>query len=386
MLLDYTQAACAIRYQVDGLWEELPPLDRESGDAMLVAIKQLCLLNPADRRSAQQGGIDLKVGKEKYRMTVQSKGTPQGERVLVKLEPEKSPFERLADLGMRDKMIADFKEKLDAEENLILISAPKGEGLTTTWTISVNAADRFVRDFQSFEDKDHAEPEIINVNQNFFGGDTGKTAIEVMHGALLREPDVIMFPELPNPDVLESALGAVEKLQKQIYTRMVAPTAMQALVQLVAKYREQAADIAKFTGAVLGQRLIRRLCENCKEGFEPSPQLLRKLGIPQGRVAMLYQPFVLPPIEQQVDENGKPAPITPCHVCDGRGYQGRTAVFELLVPGPQLREALLKTQDIGKLSQIAKSEGHRGIQQEAVLTFARGLTSMQELKKMFAKK
>lgn len=386
LLLDYSQAACAIRYQVDGLWEELPPLDREAGDAMLVAIKQLCRLNPADRRSGQQGGIDLKVAKEKYRLSVQSKGTPQGERVLIKLEQVKSPFERLADLGMRDKMVTSFKQQLDTEGNLVLISAPKGEGLTTTWSVAVQAADRFIRDFQSFEDQALAEPEIINVNQNFFAGDTGKTAVEVMHGALLKEPDVIMFPELPDVEVLEMALGAVEKLQKQIYTRMVSPNALQAWVQLIAKYREQAADLAKFTAAVLGQRLVRRLCENCKEGFEPPPALLQKLGIPAGRVGLLYQPFILPPIEQQVDEHGKPAPITPCHVCNGRGYHGRIAIFELLLPGPKLREAMLKTQDLGKLNQIAKSEGHRGIQQEAVLTFARGLTSMDELKKLFAKK
>ena len=101
---------------------------------------------------------------------------------------------------------------------------------------------------------------------------------------------------------------------------------------------------------------------------------------------MLYQPFVPPPIEQQVDENGRPAPIVPCSTCNGRGYVGRIAIFELLRPGDQLRAALMKTQDLAKLNQIAKSEGHRGIQSEAVLTVARGLTSLEELKRAFASK
>ena len=101
---------------------------------------------------------------------------------------------------------------------------------------------------------------------------------------------------------------------------------------------------------------------------------------------MLYRPFVPPPIEQQVDENGRPAPIEPCQACNGRGYLGRIAIYELLIPGEKLKAALLKTQDINKLTQIAKSEGHRSMQAESVLTVARGLTSLDELKKAFAKR
>ena len=162
-------------------------------------------------------------------------------------------------------------------------------------------------------------------------------------------------------------------------------SALQAAVQLIGRYRESSKSIAQTLGAVLSQKLVRRLCDNCKLGFEPPPQLLKQLGIPPGRVAMLYQPFIPPPIEQQVDENGRPAPIPPCHVCGGRGYYGRIAIFELLTPGDQLRKALLKTQDLGQLAQIAKSEGHRGLQAEAVLTVARGFTSLDELKRVFAK-
>ena len=144
--------------------------------------------------------------------------------------------------------------------------------------------------------------------------------------------------------------------------------------------------IAEKIACVIGQRLVRRLCDNCKVGFQPPPQLLQQLGIPPGRVAMLYQPFIPPPIEQQVDENGRPAPITPCHSCQGRGYLGRIGIFELLTPGPQLRDELTKTQDFGRLAAIAKSEGFHNVQTEAVLTVARGLTSLDELKRAFARK
>jgi type II secretory ATPase GspE/PulE/Tfp pilus assembly ATPase PilB-like protein len=386
VLMDFSQSACALRYQVDGSWEQLPPLDRESGDAMLYAFKQLCLMNPADRRSAQTGKCGLKVVKEKFNLALQSQGVPTGERVLARIETEKIPFSRMADLGMRDKMVESLKEKLDSDGNIVLITAPKGEGLTTTWVTAVNAADRLVRDYQSLEAEENPEPEIINIGQHYFGGDTGLTQAELLRKLILKEPDVFMFPEFPQPDAFGTGLEQIDKRQIQLYMRMVADSAMEALVRLISQYREQAPAICQFVGSVLSQKLVRRLCDNCKVGFEPTPQLLKQLAIPAGRVAMLYQPFVPPPIEQQVDENGRPAPITPCHVCEGRGYFGRIAIFELLTPGDQLRAALRKTQDLSQLNQIAKSEGHRGIQAEAVLTVARGLTSLDELKRVFAKK
>ncbi|MCG8648433.1 MAG: Flp pilus assembly complex ATPase component TadA [Pirellulales bacterium] len=386
MLMDYSQNACAIRYQIDGNWEQLPPIDRETGDAMLYALKQLCLMNPADRRSAQTGKCDLKLAKDKFELVIQSQGVATGERVLAKFESMKLPFDRMSDLGMRDKMLESFKEKLDSHGNIVLISAPKGEGLTTTWTVAVNAADRLVRDFQSFEDQTRPEPEIINVNPCFYGGDTGLTQLDMLNKMILKEPDVFMFPDLPEAETLQVALEQVEVAERQIYVRMVADSPLEALSRFISQYPQSAGKIAERIGAVLCQKLVRRLCDNCKIAYEPTPQLLKQLGIPPGRVAVLYQPFIPPPIEQQVDENGRPAPITPCHICASRGFFGRIGIFDLLLPGDQLRAALTQTTDLAQLTQIAKSEGYRGIQAEAVLTVARGLTSLDELKKVFARR
>ncbi len=386
VLMDFSQNGCAMRYQIDGSWEQLPPMDRETGDAMLYALKQLCLLNPADRRSAQSGGLGLKVVKDKFKLEIQSQGVPTGERVLAKIEREKVAFERLGDLGMRDKMIEQYRADLNSEGTVVLVSTPKGEGLSTTWNVTLNAADRYVRDFQMLEDQNKAEPEIINVNPNFYNGDTGLTQAQMVRKIILKEPDVIIFAELPDADAIEMAIEQVEKHNKQVILRSIAPGAMEALVQLISQNRGCASTIIKRIVAITSQRLARRLCDTCKVGFEPPPQLLQQLGIPAGRVAMLYQPFIPPPIEEQVDENGKPAPIEPCRTCGGRGYYGRVAIFEMLRPGDKLRAALAKTNDLAQLHAIAKAEGHKGLQSEAVLTVARGLTSLDELKRIFAKK
>ncbi len=384
ILLDFSQAACAVRYQIDGQWEQLPPLPRDQGDAMLIVLKQLCQLNPADRRSAQTGKTEVKVQRDKYLLTMQSQGIPTGERVLVKIEPEKIPFSTLADLGMRDSMVEQFRAALNSEGTTVVISCAKATGLSTTWNVSINAADRLVRDFQCVEPEHEKEPDIINITPVFYGGSTGLAPSEVVRKIILKEPDVFLFPTIPDDASFLMALEQTSKAEKQVIARYASASAVEAAAKIAAQFPESRKLFASTLRAIINQRIVRRLCEKCKVSFQPPPALLQKLGIPAGRVTMLYQPFVPPPIEQQVDANGKPAPIAPCPTCQARGYFGRVAIFEMFTPGPKFRDALLKTQDVGQLTKIAKEEGHRSLQAEAVLTVARGLTSLDELKRAFA--
>ncbi|XZE52607.1 ATPase, T2SS/T4P/T4SS family [Planctomycetaceae bacterium SH139] len=386
ILFDFTQQGVAIRYQVDGLWEQMPPLPRDAGDAMLVSLKMLASLNPQDRRSAQAGKLKLKTGRDKWNVAFQSQGVATGERVLLRLEQEKLPFENLAALGMRDKMIESFREMLNDSGGFIAVSAPKGLGLSTTWQITIDAADKFVRDFQSLEPLHDPEPETINVNPNFYDETEGPNAAELLRRMLLKEPDVFLLPQIPDDETLEKICVQASKNDKHAYTRLVANDAVEAALRLVTQYPQAAKELVPILMGVTNQRLVRRLCEQCKQGFPPPPALLQRLGIPPGRVSLLFQPYVPPPIEQQVDEKGRPAPIPPCPQCQGRGYFGRIAIFELLRPSDKFRDALLKTRDLNKLRAIAKEEGHQNLQAEAVLTVARGLTSIDEVKRIFAAK
>jgi type II secretory ATPase GspE/PulE/Tfp pilus assembly ATPase PilB-like protein len=382
ILMDFTQQATTIRYQIDGMWEQLPPMDRATGDATLQVLKQLNGLNPADRRSKQAAAMELKSGKEKLRCEFQSQGVPTGERVLVHFVPLKIPFGSLFDLGMRDKMVDALKQSLNAGGGLVLFSAPKGQGLSTTWNLGLQSADKFVRDFQSVEDKNLQEPEIINVTQNFFEG--AENAADAARQLTLREPDVFVMPDLINDEVFQVLYPHVKTRDCHIITRIVADDTIDAVLKLLATYKKSAKQILEILTCVTSQKLGRRLCEKCKQGFQPPPQLLQKLGIPAGRISLLYRQFVPPPIEQQVDEKGNPAPIPPCPNCGGRGFFGRVAVFETLLFTPEIREAFSKTNDTTKLRQVIREAGQRGVQEEAVLTVARGLTSLEEVKRIFA--
>ena len=132
---------------------------------------------------------------------------------------------------------------------------------------------------------------------------------------------------------------------------------------------------------MLAARLVRKLCENCRQPYQPTPQLLQKLGIPPGRVGVLYREFQPPPPEQRVDEKGRPIEIEICKKCGGVGYLGRTAVFELLVVNDALREAIRRQPTPDNLRRVARADGHRGLQEEGIALVAQGTTSLQELQR-----
>lgn len=383
IMLDYAQQGVAVRFRVNGLWEAMPAMDRPNGDGMLVVLKRLCLLNPADRRSRQTGKLPFSLNGD-WILDFMSAGTPTGERVLMRIDPKKPILKTLTDLGMRDKMQEQVKGMLNANEGLAIVSGPPGHGLPTTWRVALEAADRFVRDFHAFEDKNIADPEMINITQHLFDGQAGESPMTLLPSLLLKQPDVLVFPDFVNEETVQTVCEEVTEEKRHAIVRVVAPTAVEALVKLAVTYKNQAKVLMKIAHGVCNQRLLRRLCDKCKQGFPPPPQLLQKLGIPPGRVTVLYQPFVPPPPEQRVDAKGNPIEIEICRQCEGRGYFGRIGVFEYLTVSDPIRQAVLTNPTPAHVEAVAKQQGHRGLQEEAILTVALGLTSLQELQRVFA--
>lgn len=383
ILMDYSQQGVAVRCRVDGLWESMPPMDRVIGDAVLVIFKRLCLLNPTDRRSRQTGQLPIAFNGD-WIINFLSQGTPTGERVLLRIEPKKPVFKTLVELGMRATVREQLKAMLDDDKGLVIISGPPTHGLPTSWRISLETADKFVRDFHVIEDKALAEPELINVTQHLFDAQAGETPMTILPSLLLKQPDVFVFPDLVNQQTVSIMVEQITKESRHAITKMVAPTAVDALIKLAVTYKSEAAKLLKMTMGVTNQRLMRRLCEKCRQPFQPTPQLLQKLGIPAGRVKVLYQPYFPPPPEQRVDAKGNPIEIEICPQCGGRGYFGRIAVFELLTVTDPIRAAVMQQPTSAHVAQVAKQQGHLGLQDEAILTVALGLTSLQELQRVFA--
>jgi len=387
ILMDYSAQGAVVRYRVDGVWETLPPMDRPTGDAALVVYKKVFGLNPAERRAKQDAKFATNFKEIDWVVSFTSAGVPTGERVLFQIDTKKPTIKTLNDLGMREAMQESFRGLLNGDKGIVLISGPPGQGLPTTWRISLESADKFIRDYVSLENKADPDPEIINVFQNFYEIGIGDTPEEQFEKMLLRQPDVLVMPSLINSYVADRVIDQITKLGKHSITRMVATDSVDALIKVLSTYKTEAKQILKLVSGVLNQRLVRRLCDRCKQPFQPTPQLLQKLGIPAGRVQKLFQHTIPPPPEQRVDAKGNPIEIEICKRCNGRGYYGRMAIFELLKIDDKMRQAILKLAgNPDAIRQFAKQNGHLGFQEEGILACALGMTSLQEIQKMMATK
>ena len=290
LMLDFTAQGVGVRFEIDGVWLNADPMDRPTGDAVLGVYKTIANLNPQDRRSKQEGTFGAEFSGGKFNCEFVSQGVKTGERVLIKIHPKKPKFEKIEDLGMREKMRANFKEIIDTSPGLVVISAPKGGGLSTTWDMSLTLADRLVRDFVALEEKSAPENEVINVNPHYYDKAAGETPLTLLPKLSLKEPDVWVLPDPTSAEVLAEVCKEVNEIERGAVTRVQAGSAIEALMKLVA-YNPPLPEFAKALTGVLNVRLARRLCDQCKQPFQPPPQLLQRLGIPAGRVQVLYQEY-----------------------------------------------------------------------------------------------
>ncbi len=377
-VLDFTPQQVTVRFQVDGLWHPGASIDRETGDFMLATLKKVAGLNFRERRARQEGVFGTQYLKNKQKVRLVSQGIKIGERVAIYLDWKKPPLDKAEQLGMRHGMIKQIGPILeDPQTGLVLVTALPGEGYTAAWRGVLDNCDRLTRDYFVIEEKTEVEPEVINIFSIEFDRARNENAMTPIPQLLLKQPDVLAFSELPDAQTINGVVELSTQKNLPIFVRSPGKNALDAVLRLL-MLKPNVEPFANRLTAVVAMRLIRKLCEKCRVAYVPHPSLLQKLGIPQGRIAELFKPFVFRP--GMLDENEKE--IDPCPKCQGIGYKGRTGIFELLIVNDTLREAIIKTPHLGKLAAIAQRAGHISMQQEGIVQVARGLTSIEELQRV----
>ncbi len=368
VMLDYTPESVGVRQQIDGVWLDRPDLDRAQGDAALEVFKGLAALKIDDRRSRQSGTFGVEAAKQKLTCKINSQGTPTGERVLLQFDTKKHVFTTLDEIGMRTKMQEQVAELL-SRNGLIIFSALPGGGLTTTLDTVLASTDRFVRNYVEVANVDKPEREIENVHTTAFSPAAGESPLTLLPKLVRTYPDVIIVRDVPDVETLSLLCEQVAE-QRLIITTIRAKEAVEALLRIM-MLKIPPAEFSAAVIGVLNMRLVRKLCEKCKEAYPPPAEVLKQLGLPAGRVEALYRPPTEP-----IDPKH---PEVVCDVCQGVGYYGRTGIFELLLVDDDLRQVLTTAPKLENLRAVARKSKHRTLQDEGVLLVARGITSIQEL-------
>ncbi len=198
----------------------------------------------------------------------------------------------------------------------------------------------------------------------FFDPAAGQTPASVLPKLAREHPDVYIVPDMVDAESATMFCDQVENENRMVVTSVRAKEASDSLLQVL-RLKVPTAKFATSVTAAVNQRLIRKLCPKCKEGYAPTAQLLEQLGIPAGRVEALYR------TPQQPEEV--------CTECQGIGYLGRTGMFELLIVDDNVRQALTTNPQLAAIRQAARRAGMRTLQEEGIVLVAKGITSLQEL-------
>ncbi len=383
LLIDCTMQGATSQIEVDGLWQQLPMFDPQNATMMVAVMKTLAHLNAQDRVSEQKGEFTANVGDIGRRCHFTSVGTQTGERIIIKLQTKKPRFKAIDELGIREEVLQELKrltgkymedQSRQVVSGIFIISAPaNGGGLSTVWSHALGATDRFMRDFICLEPQGLNETAVENIQVLEVDLAAGATFPQTIEKARLKEPDVFVLPLVPDKETLEMLCDEALNNNRMAIISVNATDGVEAIHKI--RTLGVAPDkFAKCLNGVLHMRMCRKLCDSCKQPIQPGPQYIQQLGLPPSHVQVLYQHFQPVP-----DENGN-LPET-CSDCSGKGFSGRTGMFELISMDDQLRQAIATQPDLNIIRQMAQQLGNKSTQQEGILHLAQGITSIQELQR-----
>ena len=374
--LESSAVQVVVQHRIDGFLQSAPTVrERVSGSNALAALFILAGLNGKDRRTPLSGRFSADYKGVKYDCHFQSQPLPSGDKVFVQVLDKTLAFNKLEELGLRAKLEEQLIAAYNQEGGLVVLSALPGNGLTTTIDVLLKTRDRYMREHAAVEEKSRREREIENVQATVYDESKKETPATVLPKLLRTYPNVIVVRDVPDLDTLK-ILCEQKAAERMAVTSVRAKDCIEAIFKLLMLKIPQKEFAASLT-AVVNQRLLRKLCDKCRSPYTPSPELLKQLGLPEGRVSTMYNVTVYkPPLA------GQKSKVKPCEQCGGVGFFGRTALFEVLIVDDGVREAIIKTPKPELVKAAARKAGMRTLQEEGILLAARGVTSIQELQRV----
>ena len=350
-----------VRYRIDGLMHESEPMDREIGKAVLNVFKVLGGMDIAESRKPQDGGFGAKLEDREIDFRVATQGTLEGEKLSLRILDKATTVQKLQNVGMRKAMRTEVTKLATLPDGMFICCGPTGAGKSTTLYSCLREIDRFTRNVITIEDP--IEYRVDNVTQSEINKKAGQTFASSLRSILRQDPDVIMVGEIRDGETASITCQAATT-GHLVLTTLHANDTITALFRLLDLGVEPYSAANALT-AILGQRLVRRLCQEWKEPYKPNADQLRKMGLPPEKIDVFYR---APKNRSQI-----------CSHCGGTGYYGRTGIFELLKITDRLREVIRENPSLTLIKNEARKGGMIYLQEDGLRQVIRGETSIKEL-------
>jgi type IV pilus assembly protein PilB len=347
-----------IRYRVDGLLRDVMTVPRGATAAVTSRIKIISGLDIAERRRPQDGRTRLEIDGMSIDVRVSTLPTMHGEKVVMRLLAKASDIPDLGASGFDHHQLAMIRAALESPQGLVVICGPTGSGKTSTLYAGINEVSSPERNVVTLEDP--VEIQLPGINQVQVNAKAGMTFAAGIRSVLRQDPDVVLVGEVRDAETAALALEA-SLTGHLVLTTLHTNGAVEAITRLV----EMGVDpflVASSLTLVAAQRLVRRPCTSCAVPYEPSPEVLSKLGLVAADLV-----------------DADPLIGTGCPECSGSGYRGRTGVFEILPVDATMRRVLLEGASEAAVSQAAREAGMRTLRADGIARAMRGVTTFEEV-------
>ncbi|MCA9047448.1 MAG: Flp pilus assembly complex ATPase component TadA [Planctomycetaceae bacterium] len=372
ILLEPGRGQMVLRFVVDGIPYPAGAMPPQRGIAMVQMVKLLAGLNPEDRAAAQTGGINATYEDIKYELRVDTvPGQGGAERLRIRVSNPKVTYLKPSAAGMPTTLAEKIRGFTEDSKGLIIACGPPESGVTSLSICCVHCVDPYM--YSVFNMADTGGGELTNVTD--FEPQEGHDLEMSFDRIKRREADVIYMGQLTDPAVAQAMFAASKRLC--FIAEMPARTPADAVRQLIEWVgKDQVAENVK---CVVTQKLIRKLCEDCKQAFRPSPQLLQRLGLPPETTVLYRAPS--PPDPEDEDA----ASIEElCEDCDGVPFYGRTPVYELLEMTEGMKQVIIGSAEPEAIRKQMTDEGMLTLQKDALRVVVEGRTALEEVQRAFA--
>ncbi len=346
-----------VRFRVDGILHEVSTIPRKLQPAIISRVKILASLDIAERRIPQDGRIQIRVGPKQIDLRVSLCPTIFGENVVIRLLDMTQMQVRLSDLGLSQSNLVIYEKLIHYPYGIILITGPTGSGKTTTLYASLNQINDVAKNIVTIEDP--VEYRLAMIRQIQVNTKVDLTFAAGLRSVLRQDPDVVMVGEMRDEETARIAIQAA-LTGHLVFSTVHTNDASGAIGRLTDMGIEPFLISSSVIG-IVAQRLVRRLCKECKAAYKANKEELATLGIKDtGSEFTLYRPVG-------------------CNVCRKLGYKGRIAIHEILVPDEEVRRLTIKKASSDEIKRHVMEKGMINLFQDGLEKAKAGLTSLEEV-------
>ena len=344
-----------VKYRIDGMLHEMSPPPKHLQQAITSRLKIMGGMNIAERFVPQDGHIDLPTARGPVDLRVATVPTVYGESVVLRILDRATALIGLDNLGMPEPQLSDFKKELESPHGIVLVTGPTGSGKSTTLYAALTHL--FRPELKILTIEDPVEYRLDGVNQIPVNPKRGLTFADGLRAILRQDPDVIMVGEVRDAETADIAIRSA-LTGHLVFSTLHTNDAVGAVARLIDMGIEPFLIASSLRG-VMAQRLVRRVCQHCKQPAQPSEQIVRRLGHRLEEHATFYEG-------------------AGCRECRNTGFAGRMGIFEVITVDDTLREAIAGRASTTKLIEVL-GDRHIPMWEDGYRKAAAGQTTLAEV-------